>query len=172
MAEGMRLALLATVLLASCIDFSVGPKGSDAGAQGDGAAAQKSDAGASDAAANSGLGCGKDPQTGETLCIGLSSCPGLVVDQNELPGCGFRVTGGASIDIECACSGSICPLGVATSCAQAKSLLASQTYAGVCIQVSEGRCTSGTAQPPPSNCDKTCASQCGGDPTCLQGCGC
>ena len=166
----MRVLCLGLLMLASCIDFSVGPKGSDAGPTSDASTAK--DAAASDGGTSAGINCGKDPQTGQELCLGLSSCPGLVVDQNTFPGCGFRVTGSSTIDLECSCSSMICPLGTATSCAQAKTLLASQTYAGVCVQVSEGRCTSGTPQTPPSNCDKTCASQCGGDPTCLQGCGC
>ena len=165
----MRVSWVLLVLV-SCIDFSVTPKGSDAG--GSDAAASKRDAAVPDAGASAGINCGNDPQTGQELCLGLSSCPGLVVNQNTFPGCGFRPTGGATIDLECACSGFICPLGTATTCAQAKSLLAGQTYAGVCVQVSEGRCTSAARPSPPSSCDKTCASQCGGDPTCLQGCGC
>ncbi len=137
----MRLGFFAALMLvlASCLDFSLGGKGSaDAGPHPDGAA-PKTDAGTPEG--GSGINCGADPQTGNVLCLGLSSCPGLIVDQNNYPGCGFRVTGGTTIDIECACSGYLCPLGVATSCTQAKSLLASQTYAGVCVQVSEGRCT-------------------------------
>ncbi len=138
----MRVAALGLLLLASCLDFSVGPKGSDAGASSDSSAA-KQDAAVADGGSSVGINCGKDPQTGAELCLGLGSCPGLVVDQNTFPGCGFRVTGGSTIDLECACSGFICPLGTATSCAQAKSLMGNQTYAGVCVQVSEGRCTGG-----------------------------
>jgi hypothetical protein len=165
-----RFAPLIALSLVGCLDFSIGGKG-DAGTV-DGSATKTDATTTADASTTTGISCGQDPQTGETLCLGLSTCPGLTVDQNEFPGCGFRVTGGSTVDLECACSGYVCPIGIATSCAQAKSLLASQTFAGVCVQVSEGRCTSGNAKAPPNNCDKTCASQCGGDPTCLQGCGC
>src|SRR6185369_7336982 len=69
-----------------------------------------------------GIDCIVEPTTGDTLCSGISLCPGLYVDHDVYPHCGFRPKGNV-LDIECACSEEVCPLGVPTTCAQAKQLL-------------------------------------------------
>jgi hypothetical protein len=110
------------------------------------------------------------------LCAAVSLCPTLSVNRDQFPDCGFRVQGDV-LDLECVCNGEICPMGVATSCAQAQQLMSTQTELSVCSQVSEGRCTGGTPAPPSSSgtsgtCDHQCQAQCGGDPSCYQMCGC
>jgi hypothetical protein len=131
-----------------------------------------------------GSACGTDPQTQVTLCEGIDLCPSLTVDQDVLPGCGFRIHAGAVIDLECLCTDSLCPIGVADSCDEATQLLTEQTSLGVCEQAAEGHCvqvvapgaTSPASTSAPatttSTCDKTCESECAGEPDCLQLCGC
>jgi hypothetical protein len=84
------------------------------------------------------------------------------------------------LDIECSCSGMLCPLG-ATSCSDATAKLADQNYGVVCAQVSAGTCLQGTPVANSSSatsssgggtCDTVCRDECAGEPTCLQGCGC
>jgi hypothetical protein len=125
----------------------------------------------------SGTDCGVDPASGIALCLGITSCPTVLVDSDQMPGCGFRISGSV-IDLECLCNDSLCPVGSAASCADAKALLADQTSQGVCAGIAEGRCTtvsqsatstSGTAS---SSCDKACRADCGGDPACITLCGC
>jgi len=95
-----------------------------------------------DGGAPTGSGCSADPDTGITLCTGISTCPGLTVDQDLFPGCGFRIHDAADvIDLECACYGQICPIGIATTCDQATALMQNQSQYTVCLQVNEGRCT-------------------------------
>jgi hypothetical protein len=124
--------------------------------------------------------CGTDPQTGVTLCEQISLCPSITVDQSTLPGCGFQLHAGAVMDLECVCNGdSLCPIGVPDTCDQANALLASATLLTVCEESAESRCTSvgGTdaGQQTTLNvnsCDKTCESECAGEPDCIQLCGC
>jgi len=130
-----------------------------------------------DAGAPTGVNCGTDPASGVTLCLGLSSCPHVLVDSDQLPGCGYRVNGN-TIDLECLCNDSLCPVGSAASCDDAKALLQDQTAQGVCAGIAEGRCTivSQSVQNGGSNsassCDKSCRSDCSGDPACIRLCGC
>lgn len=131
---------LGLLLLSSCIGFNVGQNGQDAGTSNPPPAGDASSEGGGGAV---GTGCGKDPESGATLCLGISTCPSLTIDSEAFPGCGFRITGGSAIDLECACTQYVCPIGVATTCAQAQALMANQTAATVCVQVSEGRCTGG-----------------------------
>ena len=160
------LALLST----ACVNdlLHLGDK-ADAGAP--------SDAGASPAAtadAAVGAGCTGDLGGGLKLCTYVSLCPTLGVDHDVYPNCGFRLHGDL-IDLECVCQGVLCPIGVPTTCAQAKELLSSQTEYAVCAQVNEGRCTAlGTAggTTPPASCDRNCAAQCHGDTSCMKSCGC
>ncbi len=123
-----------------------------------------------------GAGCGQDPTTGAILCTGISLCPQLVIDSSTFPDCGFRIHGDA-IDLECVCSGSLCPAGSPATCDQAAQLLARLTEGTICAQVSDGLCVTpaGGGSPGggvPSGCDPTCRTQCAGDPNCVQGCGC
>ena len=127
-----------------------------------------------------GVDCGTDPETSAVLCLGNTLCPGLMIDQEVYPGCGFRVAG-ATIDIECSCNGFLCPL-AASSCADATAKLMADNYGVVCSQLSGGTCVQGTpvatttaassAGGGSSTCDTTCRSECGGEPSCLQLCGC
>jgi hypothetical protein len=132
-----------------------------------------------------GTGCTTDPASQITLCEGSSVCPGLDVDPGALSGCGFRLRAGGVIDLECLCADALCPIGVADTCAQATQLLSSQTSLSVCEQTSEGRCVqvvtgqspgsssgSSTTSPSANGCDKTCESECAGEPDCIQLCGC
>ena len=149
----------------------------------DSGAAADASASTADAAAPAvvGGGCGTERQSGETLCVATSMCPELVVDTQALPGCGFRVRG-ATVDLVCACGEMICPMGVFTTCAQARELLTSQTEGLVCAQVGEGRCTGpgatgGTSSSSSSSsgapgCDKQCIADCGGGEACASVCGC
>ncbi len=124
-----------------------------------------------------GVNCGTDPASGITLCLGLSACPGVVVDSDQMPGCGYRVNGNV-IDLECLCDDSLCPVGSAASCADAKALLQDQTSQGVCVGISEGRCTTvsqavtNAGTNTASSCDKDCRANCVNDPACIQFCGC
>jgi hypothetical protein len=137
-----------------------------------------------------GTQCGTDPQSGVTLCLGVAACPGVTIDPTAWPSCGFRITGGSALDLECLCNeDALCPIGVATSCDQATQLLGSQTQLSVCAQTAEQRClavatdagaraTPATApagtptSAPPSGCNQTCLTGCGTAPDCLQVCGC
>ncbi|CAN5400985.1 hypothetical protein BH09MYX1_BH09MYX1_12970 [soil metagenome] len=136
------LSLVATVVIPGCIAFNLGSKksASDAGATD----AAKSDAATTDTGTSStpqGADCGQDPYTGVTLCSAISTCPTIYVDYDLYPECGFRIHGSV-IDLECACYGKLCPIGVTTSCTEAANLLASQSQYSVCAQINEGRCTS------------------------------
>jgi hypothetical protein len=123
-----------------------------------------------------GTNCGTDPETGAVLCLGNSACPGLTIDTEVYPGCGFRIAGSA-VDIECSCNGFLCPLG-ATSCDDAKTKLMNENYGVVCAQASGGSCVQGmpvassSSSGGSSTCDPTCRDECAGEPTCLQQCGC
>jgi hypothetical protein len=167
----MGIGRLVLVLLPMASAACILPKGTagDGGAPG-----QDGGRGAEAAGGATGAGCAQDRETGITLCAALSLCPTIVVDPDLYPNCGFRVRGEV-IDLECVCSGSLCPIGVAATCAEAKQLLAGQNATMVCSQINEGRCTS-AAHPAPSGssspCDHTCSSQCGGDPGCIKSCGC
>jgi hypothetical protein len=123
-----------------------------------------------------GAGCGQEQTTGVTLCRAMSLCPSLTVDPDAFPDCGFRVSGDI-IDLECACNGSLCPMGTATTCSDAAQLMQTQSELAVCAQVSEGRCSGGVPMPTPSStapsgCDATCRDMCAGDPSCYKICGC
>ena len=121
-----------------------------------------------------GSNCGTDPDTSAVLCLGSNVCPGLAIDSSAFPGCGFRVSGDI-VDIECSCSGFLCPL-PAASCADAATKLTDANYGVVCSQLSNGTCAEGTPAASSSSsssaggtCDPTCRSECGGAPACIQG---
>jgi hypothetical protein len=154
--------------LSGCLGANLGSSssgGAGGGATSDGGTAQ-------------GVNCGADPNTGATLCLGLSLCPNLVVDQSTYPACGFRVRGNA-LDVECSCGGELCPLGAATSCDAVLKLLQQQSEGIVCAQVSAGTCEStgpgagsSSSSSGSSTCDKGCRDLCAGEPSCITGCGC
>jgi hypothetical protein len=131
--------------------------------------------GGGDDGGSGGTNCALDPASQVVLCEETAACPGVSVDPTALPGCGFRVGPSGGIDPECLCSGSLCPIGVPTTCAQAAQLLAGQNLLQVCQQVSEGRCVqvvapdAGAVGP---GCDRTCQAECGAAADCVQICGC
>lgn len=134
--------------------------------------------------AATGTGCGADPTTGVTLCIGTSECESITVDQSVFPECGFYF-GGGSVYLACLCSNYLCPIGLAATCDQAASLLQSTNEGTVCGEASNNGCTAitsaatstgtGTATSEGgsgSGCDMTCETDCAGEPDCVQLCGC
>jgi hypothetical protein len=124
--------------------------------------------------AGGGTNCGRDSTGSVTLCEEIDACPGLGVDPSAYAGCGFRLGGAAPIDLECVCGDALCPIGVASSCAQAAQLLAAQNVLTVCEQAGAGRClplgTGGDASS--GSCTPACQSECAGVPDCLVTCGC
>ena len=84
--------------------------------------------------------------SGITLCTSIAACPGLVVDHDLYPDCGFRVPTN-SIDLECVCDDFLCPVGAALTCAQAKSLLQAHSALAVCVSQNEGRCAARSLNP-------------------------
>ena len=164
-------AILATVLT-GCLQLDLGQTG--AGMSPASATTAGYDAGAgSDAApaAVSGTQCALDSVSKTTLCTKIDPCPGLAVDHDVYPDCGFRVPA-VSLDLECVCGDFLCSMGTALTCAQAGMLLTNGSELAVCTQVVEGRCAPRGAAKPVSSCDRTCASECAGDPGCLGLCGC
>jgi hypothetical protein len=161
------------LLLGSCLQFGV-PETSDGGARDAGKgsdAGTASDAKAPDVEAGGDLGCIVDPYSRVTLCTSLALCPGIAVDHDRFPHCGFRA-GAGIIEIACLCGEFLCPLGASLTCAQARNLLLTQFELTACLQVNEGRCAPRTIPPTGSTCDKNCAAMCGGDPGCVRLCGC
>jgi hypothetical protein len=156
------LHAVALVALSSCLQL--GAENTDGGARN----ALTSDA-AGAAQSNTGTGC-VDLGSGVQLCTSISLCPGVAVDHDAYPNCGFRMPG--SIDLECICGNVLCPMGSAISCTQARDLLASQAEVVVCTQASEGRCAALTTQNPVQTCSPSCAAECVSDPLCLRLCGC
>ena len=121
---------------------------------------------------STGTGCGTDVISGVTLCSATSLCLGLVVDRDLYADCGFRVPS-TSIDLECICGDYyLCSIGTALNCAQAQTLLASQSELLTCSQVGDDRCALRAPSKPATNCDHTCLSGCAGDPGCVTLCGC
>jgi hypothetical protein len=180
-------ACLAGLAAAGCVQVSTGPDDPTSDAAPPTTTAAGDDGGAA------GTNCGADPTTGTVLCLGVASCPSLAFDPTAWPSCGFRTTGGTTLDLECLCGTSLCPIGVATTCGQASEILSNQTQLMVCEQVSEQRCVSvgtpaassggqgsqgsqgsqGTVDAgSPSTCNQTCLVGCGTAPDCLTTCGC
>jgi hypothetical protein len=158
------------LLLGSCLQIGASEK-SDGGAAdaGKGTDGATSDAKAADAG---DLGCIVDPYSRLTLCTSIALCPGLAVDHDRFPHCGFRA-GLGLIDIVCLCDNFVCPLGATLTCGQARDVLATQFELTACLQVNEGRCAPRSTVPPTGTpCDKNCAARCAGDPSCIRLCGC
>jgi hypothetical protein len=166
--------LFLTVLLASlCSCLQIGaPQGSDGGSSGTAAGAGAAGSGGASATA-SGTNCGVDPSSGIALCLGISSCPTVRVDPDQFPDCGYRIAGSV-IDLECLCGDSLCPMGSAASCLDAKALLSEQSAQGVCAGIADGNCqvVKQTSTSASSSCDKDCRAQCSGVPGCITLCGC
>jgi hypothetical protein len=152
----------------------------DQSGTGSGSAAT-SDAGAGTDAAVAGTGCGAEQQSGLQLCSATAKCPGVTVDTQAMPNCGFRIIGTA-VDLVCVCGTQVCPMGIFSTCAEATHLLTQQTPSTVCVQVSEGRCSeasptaaaspTSSSSSAPSGCDRECLQQCGGGSGCASVCNC
>lgn len=165
------LAPLLVVTLAACLQVGTPQDTTDSGA---GSSSAGSGASAGNGARATGINCGVDPSTGISLCLGISSCPSVRVDSEQFPDCGYRISGNL-IDLECLCGDSLCPMGSAASCLDAKSLLSEQSALSVCAGVAEGRCTlvkQTSTSDTGSTCDKDCRAQCSGVPGCITLCGC
>ncbi|MGO8991873.1 MAG: hypothetical protein ACLQVI_00995 [Polyangiaceae bacterium] len=106
------------------------------------------------------------------VCADLSTCPGVIIDPNTFPQCGYAVHGDV-IDPECLCYGSMCPMGVPQTCADMQAILSSGTTVDIiCEQQATGKCLNvGGGTPAPTTC-QVCQNNCGNDPACLQNCGC
>lgn len=164
------LAPLLVASLAACLQVGTPQDTADAGSS----SASSASGTAGSGARASGVNCGVDPSTGISLCLGISTCPSVRVDSEQFPDCGYRISG-TLIDLECLCGDSLCPMGSAASCLDAKALLSEQSALSVCAGVADGRCeqvkqssTSNTG----STCDKDCRAQCSGVPGCVTLCGC
>jgi hypothetical protein len=177
---GGSVLVCAALAAAGCLDLSkvLGGDAGDAGSGSSSGGTAAGDAGTTTSGthgAQSGTNCATDPTSGITLCEAIDACPGLTVDQGAFPGCGWRMNAASLYDLECGCGDALCPIGTPTSCADAAQLLdQEQSSVIVCQQLSEGSClplapasSGGT-----STCDKSCESQCAGDPSCIQMCGC
>jgi hypothetical protein len=167
----VRSALLCLALLvpSACLELTLDPANS-----GSSATSASSPADAGDAArAVSGTGCAVDSVSNVTLCTSIDPCPGVVIDHDVYPDCGFRVPA-LSIDVLCVCGDSLCSMGTALSCAQIQAMLTQGSELAVCTQENEGRCAArGPVKPASSgSCDRTCASECAGNPGCFRLCGC
>ena len=167
--------LFLTLLLGSvCSCLQIGtPQGADGGAS----STATTGIGGATAAAASGTNCGLDPSSGISLCLGISSCPTVQVDPDQFPDCGYRISG-SIIDLECLCGDSLCPMGAAASCLDAKALLSDQSAQGICAEVADGKCqvvkqtATSTSSNTSANCDKDCRAECSGEPGCITLCGC
>lgn len=149
----------------------VKPLGGDSQSQNSGSSSSSSSSSPKD----TGVSCGADPDSGQTLCLGTTECPNVSLDTDSFPDCGFRTTSG-SYDLECVCNGNtLCPVGVASSCAEIGDLFAHKSLADFCNQedckeIAPSK-TSKPATRSPS-CDTSCADDCAGNAPCVQACGC
>ncbi|MEO8797088.1 MAG: hypothetical protein ABI551_04315 [Polyangiaceae bacterium] len=164
--------------VSGCVGMNIGT-GSTGSGSSSGPSADAATGTAPDGGGATGVDCITESTTGATICSGTTQCPSVTVDHDIYPDCGFRVVGAnATLDLECACDeGMLCPLGIASSCAEAATMLQNQTEATVCQQISEGRCSRGTGTASSSggsnsNCNATCESECAGAPACIAACGC
>lgn len=179
----VTFAALAACFLLGCGMLDVTPSGGGSASSSGGPADGGTDA--SVEAGVTGANCGIESGSGQQLCQATSLCPMLVVDTMAMPHCGFRIKAGAT-ELVCACGEMICSMGAYTTCTQAANLLASQTEQQVCAQLSEDRCSPGTASSSGSSgtsgtsgtsgasgtCDHQCLSECGGGGGCASICGC
>jgi hypothetical protein len=180
----MRWHLLATALLApvlpGCLSLmTTDPDGGTASSSSSSSGGTTSSGSSSGGTgATSGTNCTTDPQSGITLCEQIANCPGVDVDQGAFPGCGFRLDASSAYDLECGCGDALCPIGTPVNCATALQLLNQEgSSLNVCQQLNEGSCISligdgGASSTTSSSCDKACEAQCGGNPDCIQLCGC
>lgn len=160
-------SLLGCLQLTSSTDGGAVPSGSVSGETEDAAAS-----------AAGGTNC-TDQAGGVVLCEQIAACPGVQVDPGALPNCGFRLGSATPIDLECECSGVLCPIGAPQSCENAAELLQGQSSLVVCEQASENLCLGiGESESEGGNvgaapgCNTVCETECAGAPACIQLCGC
>lgn len=165
--KGRFLRSVPFAVLLSCLQIGPSPNADGGGIDAAAAEAQV------EAGATNGSGCGVEPVSGVTLCATIDLCPGVLVDREIYPDCGFRVPS-STIELACVCGEFLCPIGTALGCTQAQRLLATQSGAAACLQASEGRCAPLHPSTPGggASCDQTCLAGCVGDPTCVTLCGC
>ncbi len=170
-AIAVALFLAGAVAFPGCIQIGPvpdsGPGGGLSSASDAGAAGSSS----TTTASTTGAGCGTDVLTGVALCAAASACPGLVIDREIYPHCGFRVPS-TTIQLECICGDYLCSMGTVLDCDQAAKLLAWQTEVSVCAQLDYDRCALRAKKPTGATCNPTCRMGCTGDPTCVTQCGC
>ncbi len=133
-----------------------------------------------------GGACGAESNTGIQLCAATTLCPSVVVDTAAMPNCGFRIRGSV-VDLVCGCNTFVCPVGTFTTCDEAAALLANETEALVCAQISNNYCTEVTAPTTTTTntsssstsssnggtgCDRACVTSCGGGASCAALCNC
>jgi hypothetical protein len=163
------LSICLALVAAAC--GVVKPLGGDSQSQ----SSSASSSGNGSSAQDTGVGCGADPDTGVNLCLGTTECPKVSLDTDSFPDCGFRTTTG-SYDLECVCNGNtLCPVGVASSCAEIGDLFAHKSLADFCNQEDCKEIAPSTTSKPMTrspNCDSSCADDCAGNAVCVQGCGC
>jgi hypothetical protein len=172
--------LTAPLLLTACIANPLDETASDTSSQ------STTTTGATAGGVPVGVDCGTDTTSGVTLCVGSSVCPNDEINPNDFPNCGFRTTS-PSFDLECLCDGNqLCPIGIASTCADVATLVTNRTVADICNQIGAGTCievgggtpttttTTGTGGQTGASatCDTSCASDCANVPTCLIACGC
>jgi hypothetical protein len=182
--RSVAFVALLVLPLAACLQIDTGQDGGGGGGGGGTPGASSAStgadggAGATPSAPTGTSGCGTDPQSGAVLCLSVDACPGLELASGAYPGCGFAPRGPGVIDMECLCGDSLCPVGVATTCGAAKTLIDNQSSLVVCEQLAEGRCvqqkrsTVTVDAGSTGGCNEACAETCANVPTCLQMCGC
>ena len=163
-----RWTIVVCAATASCLQIAPAGDTADSG--------QAPPSGNTNSSADAGIGCATDSALELTLCTALTKCPGVAVDHDVYPDCGFRLSASA-VDLLCVCNETwICPMGVALSCSQATNVLNEGSEAAVCAQIADGRCTDTTAPATSStgnaSCDETCRASCASDFACLSACGC
>jgi hypothetical protein len=168
------LALAIGLPLVACVQVGT-DTGSGSGTTGTSSGGTGSSSGSSSSGGDTtGKNCTTDPATQITLCEQVSKCSTVDVDPGAFPNCGFRLHAASAYDIECWCGDYLCPVGSPTSCTEAGQLLDQQASSlQVCQQVDNGACLLPAVDAAGSStCDKSCESQCAGDPGCIQLCGC
>jgi hypothetical protein len=167
------LPIFALTYLVGCLQIGTG-SGSGNGGSGSGGAADGGTGAPTSEGVPTGSGCVEDPQTHVVLCQRIDACPNVLVDPAAFPDCGFRLSSGSPLDLECLCGDALCPLGVPLSCADAERLLVGRDELQVCLQQTEGNCVTIVTPDAGSSTNpcSVCAAGCGGTPSCYAACGC
>jgi hypothetical protein len=166
---------LAALTAPACVVPTISQNSTDAGAAAP--AASAADGGTTAAttapAAATGTSCTQINAT-TSLCQTISTCPGLTLNAQVFPQCGFRIHGTA-IDPECYCQNEyLCPIGSPTTCAEAATESTGDVnYDSVCEEsVQQGRCTDLGAGATTSAACASCVQACDNVPACVEACGC